>query len=262
MTIQSVSRAFTILRTVARYPDGISVTELARKIDLHKSTVSRLLSTLEKEDAVERVRRRYRIGNGLAALSFQTVQSRDLMLLLEPYLYRLVNEFGESAGLCVLEGFHTRTVAQVQGHHNIQVRDWTGERFPLHLSSGGKHFLAHFPHFRREEYLADLPEPYTDKSLTDPSDLRQRLIEVRRQGYDWTFEEFEEGLVAVSVPVFDRFDRVAAVIYLCGPIFRFPDGQQQQDIITKRLVKTCQEASELVASQSSVILSRTVGAYE
>ena len=227
------------------------MTELARRMDLHKSTVSRLLSTLEKEDAVERVRRGYRISDGLATLTMQQFRPRDLAPLLEPFLYRLVSETGEAAGLSIADGKNTLGIAQVPSRHNVGVRDWTGERFPMHISSGGKQFLAHAPHFRREEYLANLPKAYTKKSITDPTELRNRLVEVRQQGYDWTFEEFEEGLVAASAPVFDRFEKVVAVIFVSGPLFRFPNGNK--DEYTRLLVNTCREASELVARQTYIV---------
>lgn len=249
MSIQSVSRAFTILRTVALHPDGIGVTELARRMNLHKSTVSRLLSTLEAEDAVERVPNGFRIGDGLASLAASHIHPQNLTALLHPVLQRLSGQIGEAIGMAVLDGWQSLTTAHLASTHNLQVRDWSGERFPLHIGSGGKQFLAYWPHFRREEYLAQPLQMYTSHSITDPSTLRDRLFEVRQQGYDWTFDEFEDGLCAVSVPVFDQFRRVVAALYASGPTFRFPNGNQNE--ITRILIEAGEYASELVARQHS-----------
>ncbi len=249
MSIQSVSRAFTILRTVSHHPDGIGVTELARRMNLHKSTISRLLSTLEAEDAVERVPNGFRIGDGLASLAASHVHPQNLTAMLHPVLQQLSSKVGEAIGMAVLDGWQSLSTAHLASTHNLAVRDWTGERFPLHISSGGKQFLAYWPHFRREEYLAQPLQMYTSGSITDPSKLRDRLFEVRQLGYDWTFDEFEDGLCAVSVPVFDQFQRVVAAIYASGPTFRFPNGNKTE--ITRLLVEAGEYASDLVTRQHS-----------
>ena len=247
MSIQSVSRAFTILRTVAHNPDGIGVTELARRMNVHKSTISRLLSTLEKENAVQRVPNGFRIGDGLVTLASFHSYPENIVAQLKPLLQKIVDDVDESVGLSVLDGWQTVSLAHVNSNHNIRVRDWTGERFPLHISSSGKHYLAHWPHFRREAYLARTLRSFTRYSLTEAATLRDRLVEVKQQGIDWTFDEFEEGLCAVSVPVFDQYERVVATIYVSGPIYRFPNRREEE--ITQIMLDYGRQASELVGRQ-------------
>lgn len=244
MSIQSVSRAFTILRTVARYPDGIGVSEVARRMNLHKSTVSRLLSTLEAEAAVERTPNGFRIGDGLAVLVAPLLQPVNLTELLKPTLLKLSQQIGEATGLAVLDGWNALMTVHIPSPHTLQLRDWTGESFPLHIASAGKNFLAYWPHFRREEYFAQPMQAYTSASITDPAKLRERIFEVRQQGYDWTFDEFEIGVCTLSVPIFDQFKRVVAVIFVSGPTFRFPEGQRGD--VTKTILESGREASKLV----------------
>ncbi|HFC11571.1 MAG TPA: IclR family transcriptional regulator [Anaerolineae bacterium] len=244
MSIQSVSRAFTILRTVASHPDGIGVSAVAKRMNLHKSTVSRLLSTLEAEDAVERSDNGYRISDGLAMLVAPLLLPQNLTELLRPLLVKLTEQTGEASGLAVLDGWNALSTAHVASQHNLQVRDWTGESFPLHIAASGKNFLAFWPHFRREEYLAQPMQAYTPHSITDPAQLRERIFAVRQQGYDWTFDEFEVGLCAVAAPVFDQYRRVVAAIYISGPTFRLPE--RVRDGVTERLLASVGEGSRMV----------------
>lgn len=256
MTVQSVSRAFTILKTLSLNPDGMGVTELARQMDIHKSTVSRLLSTLENEAAVERVPNgsRFRIGHGLLDLVPHVDKNQYLSSLLRPIIGRLAAQIGESVGLSVINGNSSTTVSLTQSSHSIQVRNWLGDKFPLHISSSGKIYMANWSEQRLASYLQRPLVAYTTYSITQPSKLRDRLAEIRRVGYDWTFDEFEEGLVAVSAPVKDAANNVIATIYISGPRFRFPpDGMKE--MITKQLLKSCEQATQLVIENNDRLRS-------
>ncbi|HEX9923524.1 MAG TPA: helix-turn-helix domain-containing protein, partial [Anaerolineae bacterium] len=130
--VQSIKRAFAILQAVAEHPDGIGVTALADEVGLHKSTVSRLLSTLEGLEAVKRRPQAegFAIGDGILALISQMPYPRQLMALVRPYLLELAEATGESVGLSVPDGDDVHYIDQVQSEHHVQVRDWTGQRFP------------------------------------------------------------------------------------------------------------------------------------
>ena len=79
MAVQSIERAFFILRAIAECPDGISVTDLARRTCLHKSTVSRLVMSLETERAVEREGGNLLIGDGIAELMTLSMRPSTLV---------------------------------------------------------------------------------------------------------------------------------------------------------------------------------------
>lgn len=248
MNVQSITRAFTLLRTIAQHPDGISVTDLARQTKLHKSTVSRLILTLEGERAVDRHAGTLRIGTGIAELVATAIHPATLTALVHPYLRTLVNSINETAGLCVPEGDCAFYLDQVLTDHTIQIRNWTGERYALHTTSSGKLFLAHADEERLDHYLAQPLAATTARTLTDPVALRRHLALIRQQGYDWSFEEFTEGLAVVSAPIFDAHGAVIASLYVCGPTLRFPPEGKQKEI-TALVVGACQEVSKRVAAR-------------
>ncbi|MBV7338656.1 IclR family transcriptional regulator [Chloroflexi bacterium TSY] len=249
MAVQSIERTFTILRTIAQHPTGISVTALAEQTKLHKSTVSRLVISLEAERAVERDNGSLRIGNGIAALVASSIHSSTLKTLAYPFLQQLSDTTNETAGLCVPDGDMAYYIDQVSSERTVQIRDWTGDRMPLYAVSSGKLFLALAGEKRVEEYLAHSTlTQYTPNTIIDPDHLRERLSLIRDQGYDWAFEEFSEGLVVVSGPIYDHHRQLIASIYLCGPSFRFPPAGQQ-DRMTQLVVEACQQLTNLICEQ-------------
>lgn len=236
--IQSVNRAFAILRTVAANPKGLGITEIAHQVGLPISTVARLLATLEAEEVIERVPDRvgFRIGAGMIALVLQVPYHRHLTLLARPCLLELAETTREAVGLSLLDGDSMVVVDMIRSQRRVQVADATGDRFPPYATSPGKILLAHLPEEVLDRYLAHPLEPFTPKTITDPIVLRQQLATIREQGYAWVCEELDE-IAGVSAPIQDDTGKVVAAVNLYGPSFRFPpDGQTGE--ITRLIIET------------------------
>jgi DNA-binding IclR family transcriptional regulator len=205
--------------------DGpIGVTEVAERTELAKSTAARLLASLAREGAVEQVpgQTRYRLGPRMATLSVGVAPVRNLVAIARPILEALARETGEAAGLSVPDGATVHYIDQVDSTHEVQVRDWTGTRVPMHAVSSGQVFLAHMNPTEVERYLAQPRVSFTPKTITDSSALRDRLRQVQLDGFAWVREEFAEGLNSVAAPVADDGGEIAAAVHLHGPSYRFP----------------------------------------
>ena len=166
--VQSIRRAFALLQHLAS--EEMGVTELAEAVDLPKSTVARLLKTLEADGAVEQSADsgRYRIGPALAVLAGSTVRAADLVARVRPHLTVLANETSEDAGLSVPDGYRVHYIDQVDSDNAVQVRDWTGETVPMHVVPSGLVMLAHWPEEAIERYLRRPLKAYTEATTTDP----------------------------------------------------------------------------------------------
>jgi DNA-binding IclR family transcriptional regulator len=205
--------------------DGpIGVTEVAERAELAKSTAARLLASLAREGAVEQVpgQTRYRLGPRMATLSAGVAPVRNLVAIARPILEALARETGEAAGLSVPDGATVHYIDQVDSTHEVQVRDWTGTRVPMHAVSSGQVFLAHMNPTEVERYLAQPRVSFTPKTITDSSALRDRLRQVQLDGFAWVREEFAEGLNSVAAPVADDGGEIVAAVHLHGPSYRFP----------------------------------------
>lgn len=224
--VQSIERAFAVLETVAGRPAG--VTAIADDLRLPKSTVARLLATLEQVGAVERFDgARWRLGEGLASLAASVSFERSVTILARPHLIELVGLVGEDAGLGVPDGYDLHYLDQVDSDQPVQVRDWTGTRAPMHAVPSGLVLLATWPEEALAAYLARGLERLTPSTVVEPAALRARLASIRQRGYAWGREEFAEGINSVAAAVRDGRDRPVAAIHVHGPAYRFPaDGRE------------------------------------
>lgn len=224
--VQSVERAFELLEEVAGRPAGIS--ELARRVDLPTSTVARLLKTMEKLRAVQRDERGvYSLGPATAALvaaAPSTAIDVDRSQLLD-----LTAQLSEVSGLSVRDGAEVLYLDQVETRNEVQVRDWTGERLPLHIVSSGLVLLAHSPDDEIDCYLSRDLKRFTAATVCDPEAVLERLREIRRTGYSWTKGEFDAGINSVAAPLFGADGELVAALHCHGPSYRFPvEGEEDQ----------------------------------
>jgi len=230
MTVQSIERAFTILRALSVGPLG--VTDLADTVDLPKSTVARLLSALDNQGAVTQddVGGEYRLGEGLLEIAGATQPGRNLVATARPHLIELVESTGETAGVSVLDGRGVYYLEHVEAEGDVQVRDWTGESAPLHSVPSGLVILANYSERRLDKYLAGDLEATTPWTVVDPDAIRERLATIRSLGYAWVYEEFAEGINSVAAPLVDADGKVEAAIHVHGPAYRFPNPDRVHDL--------------------------------
>lgn len=230
--VQSVTRAIELLKLIADHPSGVSGTELARLTSLHTSTVSRLIITLEASEVIQRVDGQASVQiNPLFASRFITSDIPNTLIhIARPFLEALSHELGEASSVVISEGDQAVYLEQVSPNSAIQVRDWTGSRFPLHTVSAGKLLLAFRSPNEQNAYLSQPLAAYTQNTDTNPDHLRQSLAEISRTGLSWVFDEFTDGISGVAAPIYNRDDEVVAALNLYGPSFRFPNKQNIETI--------------------------------
>jgi IclR family transcriptional regulator, acetate operon repressor len=219
--LRSVTRAVRALEAIAESGD-MGVSELGRKLDVHKATASRLLATLAERGLVERdpFSERYRLGFGLIRLAGAAMTSLDLVRSGRPILEELAERTRETVNIGVVSSDGVVYVDQVAGSRAIVSVNWVGQRTPLHCTSNGKVLLAFMDEPERERILARPLEKKTPRTIVDPEQLRHELEGIRRRGFAQTVEELEEGLNAVAAPVRQADGRVTAALSVSGPAFR------------------------------------------
>jgi DNA-binding IclR family transcriptional regulator len=240
--VQSIERAFAVLGALADGPIG--VTEVADRAALPKSTAARLLASLTREGVVEQVPgdTRYRLGPRLVTLAARIRPARTLATLARPSLEELAETVGEAAGLSVPDGNVVHYIEQVNSTNPVSVRDWTGSRIPLHAVSSGQILLAFSPPVVVQRYLGRPMERFTDRTLVTAEALLERMRAIRRDGYTWALEEFDEGISSVAAPVADGTGEVVAAVHLHGPSYRFPTAGAEADL-AERVVATAARIS-------------------
>ncbi len=215
--VQTLARGLRILELLADAQDGLTSTELAELLAVDKSTMSRLMGTLEKYYFVERNEqtRRYYLGIHLQELGRRAGQHASLRELSELHLQQLADATRENAHVAVMSASQALTIADVPSTEPLRVFSEVGRRAPLHCSAIGKCLLA----------FSEMPRPssmtrYTEKTMTSPDALTTELEAVRLQGYALDDEELTLGVRGLAVPIRNREGRAIAAMGLSGPSVR------------------------------------------
>jgi DNA-binding IclR family transcriptional regulator len=224
--VQSVDRALTILEFLAVHGSA-GVTEIARSLDVHKSTAFRLVTALESHRLVEQVEERgkYRLGFGLIRLAGATSAQLDLTREGRPVCVRLAGQFGETVNIAILDSGGATNITQEHGRTVVTTRNWVGKRTPLHATSSGKVLLAWAEGEVLDALLADGPERFTAQTVVAPDRLRAELRDVRVRGWASCTEELEIGLNSVAAPVLGVDGEVVAAVSVSGPSYRMEPDQ-------------------------------------
>ncbi|WP_232668790.1 IclR family transcriptional regulator [Pseudonocardia sp. TRM90224] len=224
-SVQSVNRAISIMQVLARHGSA-RVTEIVAELDVHKSTVFRLLATLEARGlVVQNVERgSYQLGYGVVQLAAGATRTHDLSLLGRPVCTTLAEEVGETVNLAVRDGAAVVSIDQVIGSSTVTSVNWVGQRTPVHATSAGKVFLAFLPPAQVEALLGEGMERFTPHTVVEPAVLERQLADARASGYAFTMEEHEIGLAAVAAPVRSLDGEVVAAVTISGPTYRINEG--------------------------------------
>lgn len=216
--IQSLARGLQLLDTIINSGRGHSVTELAERFDLDKSTVSRLLKTMESYGYIQQERnsRNYTVGKRMYGIGWQLTNRYSLRETAKPYLNRLAEQTGECAHIGVYSAGKALVTDDVQPETSLlRVVGTSGRLIGLHNTAVGKSLIA-FGDFPLPE---ELPQ-FTPKTITDIQVLMTHLETIRQQGYALDDEENEPGVRCIGVPVYDEVGITVATIGISGPTIR------------------------------------------
>jgi IclR family acetate operon transcriptional repressor len=225
-TVQSLLRALSLLKTLARHDQGLGLSEAAKETALAVSTAHRLLSTLQQENFV-----RFDPERGVWLVGVQTfivgsafLRSRELTGVARPIMRELMEESGETVNLAVEESGEAVYVAQIECRKTMRAIARPGGRAAMHCSGVGKALLAAMPDDDVTRILAQRGLPIaTPKTIASASGLRADLRAIRRRGYAIDDEENGIGLRCVAAVVFDEDARPIAALSLSGPTARIGD---------------------------------------
>ena len=237
--IKSVARAIEILTSFSWERPERGVNELARELGLHKSTVSRLMMTLECGGLLTRDlgTDRYRLGIDLIGLASQVISYLDVREIARPYLRELADTCQETVNLVVLDAGQVVNLEQfVPPARRVMNIGWIGRRMPPHCTAAGKVLLAHLPPEDVDRVLPAELERFTAHTITDRDQFHRELARTLEQGYAVVEEELEEGLNAIAAPSYDYQGEVPAAVSAAGPAYRVTRAQVPR--LAEQLIET------------------------
>ncbi|MFQ5945827.1 MAG: IclR family transcriptional regulator, partial [Anaerolineae bacterium] len=218
-----MDRALDILDALVASNGGLSLTDLSRRVDLHKSTAHRLLQSLIGRGLAsqDQETRRYRAGLRIFELANQVVDGMELRAQARPHLRQLSRRTNETVHLAVLDRGDVVYIDKEETQQTIRMYSAVGKRGPAHCTGVGKVLLAHLPEDQLDRIVAEKRLPrFTPHTITDASTLKVHLHRVREQGYAVDNTEHEPEIRCVASPIRDHRGAVIAAISLTVPAFR------------------------------------------
>ncbi|WP_417678801.1 IclR family transcriptional regulator [Pseudodonghicola sp.] len=218
-SVPPVERAFRLLRHIAAGNHCRNSSQTAKEIGINRTTLIRLLATLEAERMIEALPDAggYRLGTGVIALATQALNERGIIPTARPVLKALATKLGLSAHLAVREGREIVYLAREtpMSHLASSVRE--GSRLPAHATTIGRILLAELtPAELRELYQGQALEAYSDKTRTTLEELQRQLETDRARGMTWSVANFEHDIGSAAVAVHDYQGRAIAAINVTG----------------------------------------------
>jgi len=227
-SIQVLAKAMDLLTALENEHDGLELAELARRLKLPKSSVFRMLVTLEEGDFVERRldTERYRLGVKLFQLGSAVANNFDVRETAKPTMRHLLETFHETVNLGVLNGGEVIYLDIYESTRSIRMAAHLGQRDKVHSTSLGKAMLAHLSVAEVEAMIAQHGMPkFTARTITSLKGLWAELERVRARGYSIDDMENELGVRCVGAHIWDHQGRVVAAISVSGPADRMTDAQ-------------------------------------
>lgn len=223
--IESIDRALAILQLFLKYEESLSITQISKILDMHKSTVSRTIDTLEKRGFVARQEE-----NGKYWLGLQVYSLGMLYREKEPF-HRLAYPYAKALALECQESVHITTMAlleapypqhvileKIKAPQTVDMAPPVGAIRPAYCSAAGKCLLA-FSEAYRSHYEGCKLQKFTEYTVTDWQLLHTELEQVQRDGYAAERQEVELGMTCIAAPIFAH-GQIVAAISISGPISR------------------------------------------
>lgn len=221
--VQSVDRALSILELLADHDEGLGTTEIGSLLDLHKSTVHRLLGTLIYKDYVtqDQASRKYKTTYKLYELGSKILGEKDLLSVSKQHTEELMKKINEVVHLVVRDGIYTVYIDKVEADNTIRMASTIGRRAPLYSTSVGKAMMAYMPLEKVDAIWKDSQvEKFTPNTIDDYGEFLEELEKVSKLGYAEDDEENEMGVRCLGAPIFNRTGQVEGAISISGPTIR------------------------------------------
>lgn len=246
-TIGSVEHAIALLRCLSEAGAPVGTNEVARRIGIHKSSVSRLAATLERAHIIQRNTEsgRLSLGVGLLALAAPLLAGFELRESVRPVLERLAADTGETASFSVWDGAEAVSVEQVPGSNSVRAFSSPGHRNPGHATASGKILLAHAGEAAIADYCRIPLQRFTDTTLTDAARVAAELATCRQRNCAVNLGEFESDVGAVSAGAFDRLGHILGAVTVTVPMYRF--GEERRPALTRMVVQCAADISARLA---------------
>ena len=218
---RTLQRGLTILELLSEHPDGLELHEIARALDLPKSSAHNLIKTLLSMRYVRLVGARYQLTLKTFEVGAAVVQTTDVTQVLRQYMQQAFAECNETMHCGVLSGRDVLYIDKIESTQSIRMASHVGIRMPLYATAMGKAFLAAMSDSEvRALYPEERLTPLTDHTIPDVEALIAQLDAIRARGWSMELQENADNVSCVGVAILGRDGRAAYALSISAPSFR------------------------------------------
>lgn len=243
--IQAVSHALDLLEQFHDDVDELGVTELSKRLKLHKNNVFRLLATLESRGYIEqnKATENYRLGLKSLELGQTFIKQMGLLRQAKPILDNMVDTCNETSYVAIFKEGHVVYLDVVETDMTVRVVSRVGSRMPSYCTAAGKVHLAFMSDEEINELLpSEELRTFTPTTIATRKDLKASLETVVEKGYAIDDEELDLGVRCVSAPIRDYTRRIVGAISVSGPSMRLTNERIENELVPL-VLKSAEELS-------------------
>ena len=250
-TVQALNRGLALLGSLAQEPQGVLLTDLAKRVGLAASTTHRLLATLEQAGFAEldEATGVWRVGVKTVSVGSAFLRGRDFVSLARPLMRQLTDFSGETSNMAIRRDDAAVYISQVESSAMVRAFSKLGDRVPLTCSGVGLALLT----MCTEEDIAALLHrtglpSFTPKSIDTPAKLRETLALGRARGYVIDDEAHAPGMRCVAAPFFDVHGETVAAVSISGPTARLTEQRALE--LGSAVARTARQITERIGGQA------------
>ncbi|RFU70287.1 IclR family transcriptional regulator [Peribacillus saganii] len=245
---ESVIKALNLLDFFLEEKKELTLSEIAKKSNLSKPTLFRLLSSLEVTGFLTKTKNtqqdvRYRLGIKLLELGNMVSEQLELRTVALPLMRKLCTDINEAVHLVILDGDNAVYIEKVESNHAVRLYTRVGKRSELYIGSGPKLLLAYMPEALQKAVLEKMKfTKLTPNTIENKETLYNEINNIKKQGYSISFSEQDQETIGISYPIKDYTQNVVAALTISGP------NSRMQEII-EEISKKTKEAARSISLQ-------------
>jgi DNA-binding IclR family transcriptional regulator len=248
-SIRAVERALDVLQCFTSQTPELTMSQISDRIGINKSTVHRLLLTLERNRFVERdlSTGMYRPGLRLLQIASLAMEQNSLRRIASPFLHGLCSEYRENVNLALLDGADVIYVDVAEGSQRVKLAAAPGQRLPAFSTASGKAILAFLPEERVRHILERGMPHYTATTVSSLEQFFEDAVQIRERGFAISEQEFEEGINAIAAPICNQ---PIGSISIAGPAYRLT--RERMLALGPRLLETARDIGQEVEKTGNI----------
>lgn len=230
--VQSVDKALLILKLLADKGREMKLTEISDELDINKSTLHGIISTLKYHGYVDQdgKTQKYRLGLYLIELGEIAAKSLDIINITSPVIEQVSQTLSETVHIASIDNFEVVYVNKRESNQSMRIFTSIGSRNPAYCTGVGKAILAFMDEDKIGELIPEKLEKFTPNTITDKKEFLRALKKIKENGYAFDKEEFSVGLTCVAFPIFDSNGDPKYSISVSGPTVRMTEEKIDEAI--------------------------------